>query len=266
NLFETLNSVDDVMDLRNLGIYQGDIQLNFGNNATLRLVNTNLDLQANDLTGAGHLKNVQRSVNVLSFDKGVFKRGDLTAYLNDVHLSENKSGLRANSMQVAGRSIKANANNIFIGAVILDSASQSIYIDGIKWSKANLSMTQTAQKTASSKATTKKIALVLKNVQGDHTALDLALGQTRVTGDFNRILLNQFIKNTAGKPEIRGLALDGQNVWVIAPDLQVTVGKLDIEDNEHSVLEQIEVQKLNRLDTIAAIVPRLTIIPNITEI
>ncbi|MCH5716951.1 hypothetical protein [Niabella hibiscisoli] len=147
SLFETLNNIDDVMDLQNLGIYRGDIQLNFSKGGSLRLTNTNLDLRANDFTSADKIKNVQRSVNVLSFDKGRFTKGDLVADLNKVHLSENKSGLRAASMEVRGNGIKANAHNIFIGSVILDSASQSILVDGVKWNKATVHMSPGAKKT-----------------------------------------------------------------------------------------------------------------------
>ncbi|ULT45446.1 hypothetical protein KRR40_20545 [Niabella defluvii] len=48
--------------------------MNFSKGGSLRLTNTNLDLRANDFASANRIKNVQRSVNILSFDKGIFKK------------------------------------------------------------------------------------------------------------------------------------------------------------------------------------------------
>jgi len=266
SLFETLNSVDDVMDLKNLGIYRGDIQLNFSKGGSLHLTNTNLDLRANDFASANKIKNVQRSVNILSFDKGVFKKGELVADLNQVHLSENKSGLRAASMDVRGNGIKADAHNIFIGSVILDSASQSILVDGVKWNKATVHMSPGKKKNTVTTVKKNKTPLVLRGIQGSNTSLDLTLNNNHITGSFNTILLQEFTKNAAGKPEIKGLSLDGEKVLLQGPDLRVSVDRLDIKDRNHSIIEGIELQQQNEFDTILAIVPRLTIIPNITEI
>ncbi|WP_162818011.1 hypothetical protein U0035_15945 [Niabella yanshanensis] len=266
NLFETLNSVDDVMDLKNLGIYRGDIQLNFSKGGSLHLINTNLDLRANDFTSADRIKNVQRSVNVLSFDKGVFQKGTLTANLNQVHLSENKSGLRATSMDIKGNDIQASAHNIFIGSVILDSANQSILVDGVKWNRATVRMTRSSKKNTTTTVKKNKTPLVLRQIRGANTSLDLTLDAHYITGSFNAILLNEFIKNATGRPEIKGLSLDGQNVLVQGPDLRVSVDRLDIKDKTHSVIEGIELQQQNQFDTIMAVIPRLAIIPNITEI
>lgn len=266
NLFETLNSIDDVMDLKNLGIYRGDIQLNFSKGGSLRLTNTNLDLRANDFASANRIKNVQRSVNILSFDKGIFKKGNLVAELNQVHLSENKSGLRAADMEIRSPDIRASANSIFIGSVILDSTSQSILVDGVKWNKAAIQLSTSGKKNTNTPTKKSKTPLVLRGISGSNTSLDLMLNKNHITGSFNTILLNEFIKNAAGKPEIKGLSLDGQRVLLSGPDLRVSVDKLDIKDKNHSIIEGIELHRQNQFDTIMAIVPRLTIIPNITEI
>ncbi len=107
---------------------------------------------------------------------------------------------------------------------------------------------------------------MLRGISGSNTSLDLMLNKNHITGSFNTILLNEFIKNAAGKPEIKGLSLDGQRVLLSGPDLRVSVDKLDIKDKNHSIIEGIELHRQNQFDTIMAIVPRLTIIPNITEI
>lgn len=266
SLFETLNNIDDVMDLKNLGIYRGDIQLNFNKGGSLRLTNTSLDLRANDFTSASKIKNVQRSVNVLSFDKGVFKKGDLVADLNQVRLSENKSGLRAAGMEIRGNNVRASARNILIGSVILDSASQSIVVDGVKWDKATVHISPVAKKGAATREKKNKTPLVLRSINGANTSLDLILNENHITGSFNKILLNEFTKTASGKPEIKGLSLDGQNVLLLGPSLRVSVDKLDIKDKNHSIIEGIKLEQQNQFDTIMAVVPRLTIIPNITEI
>ncbi|ULT45447.1 hypothetical protein KRR40_20550 [Niabella defluvii] len=188
------------------------------------------------------------------------------AELNQVHLSENKSGLRAADMEIRSPDIRASANSIFIGSVILDSTSQSILVDGVKWNKAAIQLSTSGKKIRTPQRKKSKTPLVLRGISGSNTSLDLMLNKNHITGSFNTILLNEFIKNAAGKPEIKGLSLDGQRVLLSGPDLRVSVDKLDIKDKNHSIIEGIELHRQNQFDTIMAIVPRLTIIPNITEI
>ncbi|GAB3426899.1 AsmA family protein [Niabella aquatica] len=268
NLFETLNNIDDVMDLKNLLIHEGDIVFRFSNGASLSLFNTNLDLRANDLTSANKIKSVQRSVNVLNFDKGVFKKDDLIAHLNKVELSENKSGLKAANMSLRSNDIKANASNIHLGDIVLDSTRQSLIVNGVSWNRANIILDKTNEtrqhKTA--KPRKAKTLLLLRNIKGNHTDIDLTIKQNKLTGYFNSILVNEFANNAAGKPDIKGLSLDGRDLFFSGPDMRASVAEMDITDKNNSVLKNIHFEKINQIDSIIAAVPRLTIIPNIAEI
>jgi len=266
NLFETLNSVDDVMDLKNLRIENGEITLRLSRGGILSLHNANLDLRANELTSANRIKSVQRSVNALHFEKGIFKKGALTAQLTNVNLSENKSGLTASSLILQSKDIDAKANHISLGTVILDSATNSIVIDGVKWANASLVMNPSEHSLhQKSKSQRKATSIVLRNIHTSNTHLDVALKQHTISGKLNTLLLKQFVKNEAGKPEIRGMSVDGNDLLFTGPDIRVSVDKMDIVDNQHSVLTNIQLSKINNKDSILATIPRFAIIPNITE-
>lgn len=266
NIFGTLNSIDDVMDLKNLGIQQGDITLRFGKNASLHLQNTNLDLRAQDLTAASKIKTVQRSVKELNFDKGIFKKGDLTALLNKVRLSNDKNGIHVNNMLISSNNMRAKANYINIGNVVLDSVNQSIIIDGVWWRNADMKMDGAPTKKGKTAKPAKKTELVLKNINGKNTNVDVAIEQSKITGYFNTIAIKEFTKNKAGKPEIKGLSLDGNNFSFLGPATKASVKEMNITDRNNSVLKDIVFEKINSVDSILAIIPQLTIIPNITEI
>lgn len=267
NLFATLNSLDDVMDLKNLKIKEGDILLHFGKNASLSLENTNLDLRANDFTSASKIKSVQRSVNTLNFNKGIFRKNDLVAQLNKVHLAQNKSGLNASSMLINSNSINATANDISLGNIILDSASQSIIVNGVSWNHAKLSLHKGLEAPSNDlKKKIKKTTLILRNINGHNTNMNMAIRQNKISGYFNSIVINEFENNVAGKPKIKGLSLDGRDVVFLAPDTKGSIAKMDITDRNNSVLKDIRFEKINQIDSILVAIPRLTIIPNITEI
>lgn len=268
NLFATLNNIDDVMDLQNLRILNGDIVLRFPKGASLSLSNTNLDLRANDLTSANQIRSVQRSVNTLSFSSGTFRKADMLALLNNVALSENKSGLKAESMKLTSNSINAHANSINLGNVLLDSGRQSIIVQGVGWGNASIAMHK-QDGSQRKKVTNKRPAptpLVIQNVKGHNTSIDLTVKQNRITGYFNTIALEQFISNVSGKPVIRGLSLDGKDFLLLGPDTRISADKMDITDGNSSEIKNIRVEKINRIDSIIAIIPRLAIIPNITEV
>ncbi len=268
NLFTTLNSIDDVMDLHNLNIIDGDITLRFPGSASLSLSNTNLDLRANELTSASQIRNVQRSVNALSFSTGIFRKDDLQVLLRKVILSPSKSGLRAESMDLHSDNIDAKANKIDLGNILLNRDRQSIMVQGVDWNQASISMnsrnTPRPEKTVKQKR--RGSLLVIQNVKGLNTKVNLELNQNNINGYFNIISLDEFISNVSGRPAMKGLSLDGRDFLLLGKDIRISAGEMNITDKNFSEIKNILFEKTNAVDTIHAVIPKLTIIPNITEI
>ena len=267
NIFEVLNNIDNIMNLQNLKVIDGNILLRLGTKATVHLSKTNLDLRANDLTKATQIKSVQRSVNALSFDKGIFLKDDWAIQIDSVHLSKNKSGMKAAQLSIRSNNIVATGTKIEIGNIILDSAKQSIIVDGIAWKQGAVSIDQTkTQKQRIDQNNSKeKIHIVFVNLNGNDTKVDLRLKQSQLSGFFNTISLAKIQNKANSIPEIIGLNLDGQDVCFTGNESKAFVERLHIADRSNSILHNINFEKTTTTDSVIIKIPKLTIIPNIAE-
>ena len=265
SIFQSLADIGGIMNLTNLEIRDGDINLNLGKGATLRLENTNLAVLPDELTTSKKLKSIQHSVKALSFTKGTFTKGSTFVLLNNVNLAEDKNGIRATNLLFRANGISANAAAIGIRNVLLDSINHNISLEGVSWSQAAIHISDHAKGTKPKNAGS-PTDLQLKDIKGSNTSVDVKQGNKIIKADFSIITVDEIIKKINGKPQIRGLSLAGNDLRIASPGQWFSVEHLIISDNNNSILRNIHFRKTNETDSIRVDIPQLTIIPNITQI
>lgn len=265
SIFETLSDLGSVMNLTNLSIKDGAINLNLGKGATLNLQNTNLALLPDELTASKKIKNIQHSVQQLIFSKGSFEKGATHFLLNNVRLADNKSGLRASSLSLRDRGVNAVANSIGIKTILLDSTNQNISMEGLSWANAKVNIV-TGKREKKTQKDAPKTGLLLKHIKGGNTAININQGNKKIAAFFTTIAVDEVARKTKGAPEISGLSLAGRDFLLIDPEQRLSVDQLIITDNNNSILRNINFQKVNDVDSIWVQIPQITIIPDITKI
>lgn len=266
NLFQTLARIDDIMDLRNLDVQEGNIKIRFANHSILDLSNVNFSLWADVLVNANQIKNVPRSFKTLSFDKGIFKKDDLTAVLTGVQLSENKNGLFSKYLQLKSNKLRGDVHNVALGKIQLDSIKQSIIVDGAHWTKADVLIhTLTKHGNLKLKQNTKGV-WVFKNIQGENTTIKIEANDSKLSGLLNNLYLDYFLKDANGKLQIDGVRFEGNDFNIEKHNSIFRIGKMDVADKTNSVLLNLFYQNRTKKDTIDIKVPMLYFVPDINEI
>lgn len=257
-IFQTLNDIDDIMNLQNLNIVQGNILLRFNPSTTLLLKNTNLSLRAEELASASQLKGVQHSIKELNVEKGIFKSRDINANLNNIQLAENKSGIVANDLTLTANRLDATASKIKIGTVVLDSIRQGIIIDGISWKKASISLKDLAINLTDKKTRSGKRPYTLRNIEGEQTQLQFRTNQYQSRLGISSIKLEELSRDLNGRPTIKGLALDGNDFFLSGPGMQASVENLKLEDNQVSTVRNVRFQQYQHPDSLFVAIPYLS--------
>lgn len=264
-IFETLGSLSRMISLNDFVVKNGAINLELGEGANLKLDKVNLSILPNELTASKKLKNIQHAVKELNFEKAVFKKNTTIATLTNVKLNENKNGLHSTKVDFKSNGINAEANNIKIDVILLDSTNHSITIDGIMWQSAKVHLFD-VRKSNRSSIQNNPTTIALQHIQGSNTSLLVEKKGSYISGFLNSITANKFITQLGKKPTIDGLIISGKDFLMLNKDVRLSVASLNITDNSNSTFNNIQLKKVNEIDSIIAYIPKLIVVPDISQI
>ncbi len=262
DIFQVLAGVGDIMQLNQVNIIDGEVNLFFRNNNQLRLSNATLSVKGEQLVSSQQLKNIQQSVNELSFRKGYLKMGDLEASLGQVSFTGHDNRLQAGQLDLKYRNqVQLAANGVLIRSLIVDDVLQHTAIDGISWNNARvqLDMANTGRKKRSD-------GFTVRNVAGDNTAVDYTNGQRRLAVHLQHLEASEFSTTSAENMVLKGFAAKGQGLQLQDTGRLIRVASFDIRDKQRSTMQQLTLTSRNPADSLYAIIPSLTITPDISSI
>ena len=266
NIFETLNSIDESMNLNDLRIVNGDILVHLKNGGRLQLYNTDLSLYPNELTSSTRIKNLQRSVEHLSTQKLVFSKSNTNVVLNNLKLANNNNGLTAADLYFKNKNINASLNGILINTVLLDEYENEIELNGLRWNNARVSVKNTRQNDNTGKQASAGSAISMNDIRGRNTRLSIDNGKQNIDGYFEVLDVDKVALLPDQKPAIFGLQFQGRDFIIRNPVQLLSIGRMHISDNSNSVINDITYRKVDAKDSILGTIPQVTIIPDITQI
>lgn len=264
NIFQTLNSVGNAMKLSNLEIINGDIKILMDKGARLHLQNTDLSLRANELTASRKIKNIQHAVKNLYTRRAQFSSGTANIRLDNLRLSDDKAGISAASILLRSTGVSARANGIKIYSIVLDSGSSNVVMNGLRWNNATIAI-NAKQKNNKKQTRQTTTGLVFSAIRGSNTQIRSINNDKKISAYLSSIRVDKILQKT-GRPEIYGLNVSGRDFLLTDPVQTLSIKNLSISDNHNSILSNISYHKIDAIDSIAASIPKVTIIPNISQI
>lgn len=261
DVFQVLSGIGNILQLNNLDITDGQLNLFFGKNTHLRLEGATMSVSGKKLVGSRKLAGIQQSINELQFKKGLFKSGDLSANLENVKFNRANNGLQASALHVKDKSVSVNATGITINTMIVDDQYQLTTINGIHWQQAEVNIARLA--TAPDGSTNN---LRLSGISGSNTKFTADNGQRKVSLFLETVSANEF-NMTKGEPvQLNGFAAVGNNLVVTDSNLRFRVKTLSIADRGPSSLKDISYNNSSSYDSVHADIPLVNIVPDINAI
>ncbi|MBC7949486.1 MAG: hypothetical protein H7Y42_16485 [Chitinophagaceae bacterium] len=262
NLFATLDDVGDLIQLNNLDIANGRLNLHFAGGAQLQLENATMSLLSQNIVNSNRLSNLQGSVRHLRFERGVLRTGNLVATMENVDFTGKDGQLVAGIVNVTNKqkNLSVKAKNVVITSMQIDNNSFVTEIDGIKWDEADVQISGSQGK--------KDMApdFVVRNLLGRKTKLSTGTGDQKLSAFFETLSADEFLPTRNNKPRITNLFADGRNLSFTKGALQLAVSKFLIDDHSPSRLDQVTFTNNTSTDSVSAVIPSFTFTPDLNSI
>ncbi len=264
DVFQTLSGIGNFMQLENLHVNNGNINLVFRNNARLQLENANLSVLGRQLVGSRKLNSIQRSVTALFFKKGSFHMGDITANLTNVNFTgggtENK--FVAGQIEIKNKNaIAIKAESVNIHSMIINDDILQTSIGGLSWAKADIRLSDLSAQGSKNSPT-----FSLKRIQGSNTRLLANTGNKKISVFLEKLEADELSTAPGKNPFISGLIAAGNEFLFTNGQVNLAIGSFAVTDHHLSSFNNVRFKNSDNVDSINVSIPQLKISPDINEI
>jgi hypothetical protein len=255
SLFASLHTLDNLVTLRKLAIYNGQVALRLGTQTAIDLQNVDLALNSDELLRSRNRDGLRQAVERLSFSNGRIRLKSLTATVSGARYADNHLLLADRVLlQSADRKISGTLNGFALDNLLLDDAAESVVIDGLHWRSGRLDIRAVA------KAGDRKTSgnLVLKNIDAGPTDLNVSAGAIAVQTRVQNLRVASVEKRGPSAPRIYGLDISGTALDLKKEGLQLAASRYTWQPDGRIGLTGLAVAQIKDRDTIRADVPQLT--------
>ena len=264
DIFQTLAGIGNFMQLDNLNINNGQINLVFKNNARLQLENANMSVLGKQLVDSRKMNSIQRSVTELFFKKGSFQMGDIIATLTDVNFTGGRQDnqLHAGNIHVKNKNgLDVHAESVAINSMIINDEIQHTDISGISWKGADIKLSSFPVQ----KGKTVPV-FTLKKIKGANTNIVANEGAKKITLFLQQLEAEELSTAANHKPYITGVTANGNDLHIDNGLEEFSIKTFRLTDHQLSSFENIRYKRKDHADSINISIPKIEITPDINAI
>ena len=226
-LFNSTHTFDDFMAIDKLKIVNGTINLNWGVSNSLQLNGLNLELLGKNFTDIKHVS-LYNDVETLSFTDGLFKIGDINAQLKEVSFDANNE-LHAGELLIknTSRQVDSRIEDVTIDKIYSEKNNTSFVVDGLRWNNGAINVNIGP----GGKKEHRNTSLLLKNIQGKETALQIVNANSKMAAFINNVRIESIFKNNEAPVEMKGLQLGGEKFNYATASMHANAAEFNVADN-----------------------------------
>ncbi|MEO8110279.1 MAG: hypothetical protein ABI594_09610 [Ginsengibacter sp.] len=204
--FNPRHTFDDFMEIALLKIVDGEINIDWNTDNSLRLLGFNLNLLGDNLTDYKHVN--KDDIQSLFFKNGYLKIGGIVAQLRNVTFDENDE-IHANELFVdnANGGIKAAIRGIYIKNIFPENR-KNIVIDGLRWEQGNILINSIPHGKGKAKST----SVVIKNISARQTQFKFLNGNIEGDAFIDNVEVSSLLKSGTSPIIVKGLNLKGRSL------------------------------------------------------
>ncbi len=262
-IFNSLGRIGRVMQLNDLDIVDGQIDLILRDKTELHLNNAFVSIQSDTLFGSRRVSSMKQSVRHLNFSHGLIKTRNFSLELENARYVGDSSNLVADkiTLSTVKKNISALARNVSIREIVLDDSSNRIDVNGLRWETAELKMNIPAQKGSASSP-----VITLQNIKGGKTQVNATIGERSISTNLKNISLTKLRVAPGKKWEASNPFLEGNSLKITDSISMLTIDSYLVGNQQPSNFQKIRYDRNNQQDSIHISVDRLSGIPDIEAI
>lgn len=252
NLFGVLQDINRILNLPHLTVQNGHIKLKLGNNAFLKLENSDFSILADQFIESKKINTLVNAFKQAIVDKVTYTKGALRITAHQVSLSQNNQGLNASQLSLLANGLNLDLSNIHLDDVPIDSLNKEIILNGLSWENGALKLDQS---TGGGGNLANIPPLTIRNIKGGPTSVLINGGKHNFSAQLNSLRLSKLVQPQIGFPSLEGFYLSGKDINWQQTGQKLSIGQLLLTDKSNSNGRGLIFSKTNETDSIFIEVP-----------
>ncbi len=266
SIYQTLSVMDNLLDLDELKVVNGEFNAKQGEDLNLHIGHLNWDINANELTEAKTFKQLIHSVKELSFDTATATNAALTLHISKSIFNNYNKQLLFNHilLNTNNQSITASLNNVAVSDFSFDN--KELEVNEIHWDNGNIYIDRRNMSGNKIKQIDQKnYSFSLNNISGNNSLLSFENDNVQAQINIKRLYANNLSKLVGSSFQLKGLYLNGENALADFPNAQFECKEAVINDEGISTLKNVSFIRKTATDTVKLQLPIANFIPFINK-
>jgi hypothetical protein len=260
NIFQSLGMLNEFMDLQQLDIVKGTIDLKLKNNLRVQLDNATISVKSQSLLESKKLSGIKNSLTLLAFQNGIIHAGNTDMVLHDIRYVGKNGQFGAGSINVSDKkkNFSIKLQNVSVHKMQVNEESGNIIANGVTWKNGDIKLNSSGAKKDGSSP-----IIEVNNVMGSNTSISGVFGGKSVSTTLNSVSFSQLVKNGNNTLILDGLEITGQQLKVKDNNLHLSIADYNISDNKNSIFRQIVYKSNTGKPDADIIIPSMTFTPHV---
>ena len=245
-IVNSLEGINNFMSLEKLVIENGKIKIKTRHTVDLLLDDANLVLNSNNVADTLSIENVQSSIELLNFKKGVMKTKELVVYMDNAAFDgpAKQFSFDKVSMYDHKQTFNVNARNVKLDSLVYSDSLRTLTGEGISWKKADIEINLLQ----AGKKINDPLTVLFSNIQGANTQLYFNNAKGSISVFLNSLSIASIDKKE--KLNIHSLKTDGKGLYWFDQRSSFTADKFSLTDHAASSLTNFQFKQVKNDDSV----------------
>ena len=261
-IVNSLAGINNFMSLEKLVIENGQIKIKTRHTIDLLLEDANLILNSNNVADTLSIENLQGSVELLNFKKGVMKTKDLVVNMDNASFDRASKQFSFDKVNIYDhqQTFNVNARNVKLDSLVYIESLKTLNGEGISWEKAHIEI----NRLQAGKKANDPLMLLFKKIQGNNTQLYFNNAKSSLSVFLNALSIESIDKKE--KLKINSLKTNGKDLYWFGQHTSLTADKFSLADNSVSSLSNFQFKQVKDIDSVDIKASDIVFTPDVNSV
>ena len=261
-IVNSMAGINNFMSLEKLIIENGKIKIKTRHSIDLLLDDANLILNSSNVADSLSIDNVQESVELLNFKKGIMKTKALVVNMDNASFDGNSKQFLFDKVNIYDhqQSFNVNARNVKLDSLVFTDSLKMLTGQGISWTKADIEINLLQP----GKKANDPLIVLFNKIQGTNTQLYFNNTKSSLSVFLNTLSVGSIDKKE--KLNVNALKTDGKDLYWFGQYTSLTADKFSLTDNSVSSLTNFQFKQAKNNDSVDVNASRIVFTPDINSI
>jgi hypothetical protein len=261
-IVNSMAGINNFMSLEKLIIENGKIKIRTRHSIDLLLDDANLILNTNNVADSLSVANVQGSVELLNFKKGIMKTKELVVNMDNASFDGASKKFLFDKVIIYDhqQNFNINARNVKLDSLVYADSLKMLTGEGISWEKARVEINLLQP----GKKANDPLTILFNKIQGNNTQLYFNNTKSSLSVFLNSLSIASIDKKE--KLKIDRLKTDGKDLYWFGQHTSLTADKFSLTDNSVSSLTNFQFKQVKDRDSVDIKASDIVFTPDVNSI